>query len=84
MEYKSKSIASRIEWCRRLKMRARTQLSVKNGKPKRRGSGTRSSIAEFTRTSNCPPGVFKRYVIGFQDGEALIRTAAADHRSQPV
>ena len=73
MEYKTNSIASRIEWCRRQKTQARTQLEREGWQAEVEGSATRSSIEEFTRTRHCPPGVFKRYVIGFQDGQALIR-----------
>ena len=34
---------------------------------------------------HCPPGVFERYVMGLQDGQALIRAAAVDqHFTTPA
>ena len=62
----------------------RRRLSLKDGKPKRRGSGTLSSI-EITRTQyqQGPPGVFERYAMGLQDGHAMMRAAAVDQHVPP-
>ena len=79
MEYKTNSIASRIEWCRRQKTQARTQLEREGWQAE--VEGLHDALLNRVHTNqyqHCPPGVFKRYVIGFQDGEALIRAAAVD------
>jgi len=79
MEYKTKSIASRIEWCQRQKTQARTQLEREGWQAE--VEGLRDALLNRVHTNqyqHCPPGVFKRYVIGLQDGEALIRAAAVD------
>ena len=80
MAYKSNSIASRIDWCRRQKTQACTQLEREGWQAEEEGLWDALFNREFTRTSSlCPPGVFKRYVMGFQDGEALLHTAAVDY-----
>ena len=80
MEYKSNSIASRIELCRRLKTQARTQLEREEWQAEEEGLwDALFNRVHTNKFQDCPPGVFKRYVIGFQDGEALLRTAAVDH-----
>jgi hypothetical protein len=71
------SIASRIEWCRRQSMQACTQLEREGWQAE--VEGLRDALLHRVHTAqyqHCPPGVFKRYVIGFQDGEALIRVGA--------
>ncbi len=79
MEEKTKSIAFRIEWCRRQKTQARTQLEREGWQAEE--EGLRDALLNRVHTTqyqHCPPGVFKRYVIGFQDGQALIRAGAVD------
>ena len=85
MEYKTKSIASRIEWCQRQKIQARTLLEREGWQAEE--EGLRDALLNRVHTNkylHCPPGVFKRYVIGLQDGEALMHTAAVDQYSQPL
>jgi hypothetical protein len=80
MEYKTKSIASRIEWCRRQKTQARTQLEREGWQAEEEGLwDALFNRVHTNKSQHCPPGVFKRYVIGFQDGEALLRAGAVDH-----
>jgi hypothetical protein len=79
MEYKTKSLASCIEWCQRQKTQACTQLEREGWQAE--VDGLRDALLNRVHTNlyqHSPPGVFKRYVIGFQDGEALIRAAAGD------
>jgi hypothetical protein len=79
MAYATKSIASRIEWCRRQRTQARAQLELEGWQAEE--EGLRDALLNSDHTNqyqHCPPGVFKRYVMGFQDGQALIRTAAVD------
>jgi len=79
MEYKTKSIASRIEWCRRQKTQAHTQLEREGWQAEE--EGLQDALYNRVHTNQyqySPPGVFKRYVMGFQDGQALIHTASVD------
>jgi hypothetical protein len=79
MEYQTKSIASRIEWCRRQKIQAREQLELEGWQAEE--EGLRDALLNRNHTNqyqHCPLGVFKRYVMGFQDGQALIHTASVD------
>ena len=80
MEYKTKSIASRIEWCRRQKTQARTQLEREGWQSELEGlcDALLNRGVHTTQYQHYLPGVFKRYVIGFQDGQALIRAGAVD------
>jgi hypothetical protein len=86
MEYKTKSIASRIEWCRLQKTQACAQLDREGWQAEE--EGLRDALLNRNHTDQyqyCPPGVFKRYVMGFQDGQALIHTAVVDqHFATPA
>ena len=83
MEYKTNSIESRIQWCQRQKTQARTQLEREGWQSEVEGlcDALLNRRVDTTQYQHCPPGVFKRYVIGFQDGEALIRTEAVKRRA---
>lgn len=79
MEYKTKSIASRIEWCLRQKTQARTLLELEGWQAEE--NGLRDALLNRDHTKQYQQGplcVCGRYVMGFQDGEALIRAAAVD------
>ena len=79
MEYKTKSIASRIEWCLRQKTQARAQLEVEGWQAEEEGLLDALRNRDHTNQYlHCPPAVFERYAMGLQDGQALIRTAAVD------
>ncbi len=83
MEYQTKSIASRIECCRRQKTQARAQLELEGWQAEE--EGLRDDLLNSYHTNqyqHCPPGVFKRYVMGFQDGQALIHAASVDAHFQ--
>jgi hypothetical protein len=87
MEYRTKSIASRIEWCRRQKTQACAQLEREGWQAEE--EGLRDALLNINHTDqyqhHSPPVVFKRYVMGFQDGQALIHAAAVDqHFAIPV
>jgi hypothetical protein len=82
MENKTKSIASRIEWCRRQKTQAHTLLEREGWQAEE--EGLQDALLNRVHTNQHQyslPGVFKRYVIGFQDGVALIRAGAVDQYS---
>ena len=71
------SIASRIEWCRRQSTQARTQLEREGWHAE--VEGLRDALLDRVHTNQYqhgPPGVFERYVIGLEDGYAIMRTAA--------
>ena len=72
------SIKSRIEWCRRQKTQARTQLEREGWQAEVEGLCDALLNRRVHTNQRCPPGEFKRYVMGFQDGQALIRTGAVD------
>lgn len=77
MADESKSIASRIEWCRQQKMQARGQLELDGWQAEE--EGLQDALLNSNRASqyqHCASGVFKRYVMGFEDGQALIHAAA--------
>jgi len=84
MEYQTISIASRIEWCRRQKTQARTQLEREGWQAEVEGLCDALLNRRVHTNQLCATGVFKRYVMGFQDGQALLRTAAVHHVDAPT
>lgn len=71
----------RIDWCRRQSARARTGLEMDGWRAE--GDGLRDALMNRDHTDQyrlCPPTVLRRYMLGFQDGTALLRAA----RVQPV
>jgi hypothetical protein len=71
------SIPSRIDWCRQQKMLARAQLELDEWQAEE--EGLQDALLNRNHTNqyqHCSPGVFKRYVMGFEDGQALILAAA--------
>ena len=80
-----RTLASRIEWCQRQKTQARTQLEREGWQAEEEGLlDVLLNRVHTNQYQHCPPGVFKRYVIGLQDGEALMRTAPVDQYSQSL
>ena len=89
MEYQTKSIsiASRIAWCRRQKTQPGTQLEREGWQAEEDGLEDALLNTRYSKNQyqDYPPCVFKRYVMGFQDGQALIHAAAADqHFATPL
>jgi len=76
MAYKNNSIAWRIEWCQRQKTQAHTQLEREGWQAEVEGLCDALLNRRVPTNQLSPPGEFKRYVTGFQDGQALIRAAA--------
>ena len=71
------SIASRIEWCRQQKMLACAQVELDEWQAEE--DGLQDAFLNRNHSNHyqhCSPGVFKRYVTGFEDGHALISLAA--------
>lgn len=76
----TKSIASRIEWCRRQSTQACAPRELAGWQAEE--EGLRDALLNRDHTNQYqqdPSGVFERYVMGLQDGQALIRTAVVYH-----
>lgn len=86
MAYATNSITSRIEWCRRQRTQARAQLELEGWQAEE--EGLRDALLNRDHTNQYqqgPPGVFERYAMGLQDGQALIRAAGEDrHVATPA
>jgi hypothetical protein len=75
------SIASRIEWCRGLKTQACTPLEREGWHAEE--EGLRDALLHRDHTTQYQQGplcVYGRYVVGLQDGEALIRAVAMEQQ----
>ncbi len=84
MGYVTESIVSRMEWCRRQKTQAGERLELDGWHAEE--EGLRDALLNRDHTNQyryCPPGVYERYVMGLQDGLALIRAAAVDQHREP-
>jgi hypothetical protein len=60
-------------------MQARARLELEGWDAEE--EGLRDALLNRDHTNQyryCPPGVFERYVMGLQDGLAMIRAAAVD------
>jgi hypothetical protein len=67
-------ITVRIEWCRSQSAQAHTEPEVDGWHAE--ADGLRDALMNSDHTDNyrlCPPEIFHRYVLGFQDGTALLR-----------
>lgn len=70
----------RIEWCQRQSAQARTEPEVDGWRAE--ADGLRDALMDSDHTDDyrlCPPAIFERYVLGFQDGTALLRAARVGH-----
>jgi len=84
MAYATKSIASRIDWCRRQRIQAHVQLEREGWQAEE--EGLQDALLHRDHTTQYqqgPPSVFERYAMGLQDGHAVIRTAAVDQHVAP-
>ncbi len=81
----STSIAARIEWCRQQRTQAHTQAELEGWRAEE--EGLRDAVLNRDHTNHyrySPPGVFERYAMGFQDGQALIRVSWVDRHLPPA
>jgi hypothetical protein len=77
MAYVTESIASRIAWCQQQKTRASAQPDLEGWSAEE--AGLRDALLNRDQTNQyrySPPDVLERYVMGLQDGLALLRAAA--------
>jgi hypothetical protein len=81
MNHTTNPINVRIEWCRRQSAQARTEPEVDGWRAEAHGLRDALMNSDHTDTYQlCPPEILRRYVMGFQDGTALLQAA----RVQPV
>lgn len=76
MNHTSDPITVRIEWCRRQSAQARTEPEVEGWRAE--ADGLRDALMNSNHTDTyqlCPPEVLRRYMMGFQDGTALLQAA---------
>jgi hypothetical protein len=79
MAYVTECIASRIAWCQQQKTRAHAQPELEGWNAEE--AGLRDALLNRDHTNQyryCPSDVCERYVMGLQDGLALIRAAAVE------
>ena len=84
MAYANKSIASRIEWCRRQSTQTCAPLEIAGWRAE--AEGLQDALLDSDHTTQYqqgPLGLFERYAMGLQDGEALIRATAVDYQFAP-
>jgi hypothetical protein len=84
MAYATKSIASRIDWCRRQKTQTRTPRELAGWQAEE--EGLQDALLKRDHTTQYQQGplsVFERYAMGLQDGLAMLRTAAVYHHFAP-
>ncbi len=76
MSHITNSIAIRIDWCKHQIAQARTEPEVDGWRAEQ--DGLRDALLNSDHTEDyrlCPPEIRERYVLGLQDGTALLRTA---------
>ena len=84
MAYANKSIASRIEWCRRQSTQASSHLEFEGWQAEE--AGLQDALFNRDRTiqyQQGPASVFKRYAMGLQDGRSVLRAAAVLQQFAP-
>ena len=73
MVYTNESIASRIAWCQRQKTQSSASLDLEAWHAEE--EGLRDALLNRDHTNqyrDYPRGVFERYLLGLQDGRAMI------------
>lgn len=74
MAYTSESITSRIAWCQRQKSQSSALLDLEAWHAEE--EGLRDALLNRDHTNqyrDCPRDVFERYLLGLQDGRAMMR-----------
>ena len=83
MDYTTNPVTFRIVWCRRQRTKARTDLEMDAWRAEEEGLRDavlrRDHVDKYRERS---PILFERYVLGFQDGKALMRVAKTTRSHQ--
>jgi hypothetical protein len=80
MKQTPNAIILRIEWCRRQSAQARTEPETDEWLAEE--DGLRDALMNSDHTDDyrlCPPEILRRYILGFEDGNALLRAARVEH-----
>jgi hypothetical protein len=83
MKQTTNPVNLRIEWCRKQCAQARTEPEVDGWHAE--ADGLRDALMNTDHTDHyrlCPPEILRRYVLGFQDGTALLRAARVQRMSR--
>ena len=83
MDYTTNPVTFRIVWCRRQRIKARTYLEAEAWRAEE--EGLRDSVLRrdhVTKYQGRSPVLFERYVLGFQDGKAIMRVARVNPFTQ--
>lgn len=83
MEQTTDPITIRIDWCRRQIAQARTEPELDGWRAEE--DGLRDALLNSDHTEDyrlCPPEIRNRYVLGLQDGTALLRTVRIERAIQ--
>jgi len=83
MEQTTDPISIRINWCRRQIAQARTEPEVDGWRAEE--DGLRDALLNRDHTEDyrsCPPEIRDRYMLGFRDGTALLRTVRIERTTQ--
>ena len=84
MKYASNPVKVRIAWCRRQSAEARTEPELDGWRAEE--AGLQDALLKRDHANEyrlSPPEVFERYVMGLQDGTALMRAAWVDWSQAP-
>jgi hypothetical protein len=74
MAYTNESIASRIAWCQQQKTQSSVPLDLEAWHAEEEGLWDALLNRDHTNQyRDYPQGVFERYLLGLQDGRAMIR-----------
>jgi hypothetical protein len=81
MALATESVEVRIEWCRQQKAKAGHPLDREGWHAE--AEGLRDALLREDHSNlyrDCAPAVFERYVMGLQDGRALMLVAVAERQ----
>jgi hypothetical protein len=76
MAYAPNPVKFRIAWCRRQRTKARTETELEGWHAEE--EGLKDALLDRNHTHQyrqAPPEIYERYMLGLQDGKALMRAA---------
>jgi len=81
MALATESVEARIEWCRQQRVRTAQPIECEGWHAE--AEGLRDALLSEDHSNlyrDCAPAVFERYVMGLQDGRALMLIAVAEQQ----